>query len=196
MKCVILGAGLGSRLQPFSQELPKPMMPVVNKPLLEHTIQTIRNIGIQDILINLFYLPETIKSYFGDGSNYGVHITWGHETKLSGPAGALLTFEEILCQEQVVLVVSGDALHDVNLDDFVQTHKKSGAQLSVVMKEVQDAGRFGVGSVGQDNLLTDFVEKPPLPHEDYGLVSCGIYCITLLYSLCSGVLMYMISARI
>jgi len=72
MKCVILAAGLGKRLDPLTREMPKPMMPVANMPILEHALQAVKAVGIQDILINLFYLPEQITSYFGDGSQSGV----------------------------------------------------------------------------------------------------------------------------
>jgi len=177
MKCVILAAGLGKRLDPLTREMPKPMMLVANIPILEHAFQAVKAAGIQDILVNLFYLPEQITSYFGDGSQFGVQITWRREQVLSGPAGALLVFEDLLRTEESVLVVSGDALHDIDLQAFITAHRNAGVQLSVVMKEIQDPGRYGVGKIGADGLLREFVEKPALGRNAYGLVSCGIYCI-------------------
>ncbi len=152
-------------------------MPVANRPILEHALQAIKAAGIRDILVNLFYLPEQITSYFGDGSQFGVQITWGREQVLSGPAGALLVFEDLLRTEESILVISGDALHDIDLQAFITAHKNAGVQLSVVMKEIQDPGRYGVGKIGTDGLLSEFVEKPSLGRNAYGLVSCGIYCI-------------------
>lgn len=177
MKCVILGAGLGKRLHPLTATQPKPMMLVANKTILEHNIEAVRAAGIQDILINLFYLSDQMMDYFGDGSRFGVHITWRLEQKLSGPAGALLIFEDLLKLEDVVLVMSGDVIHDIPLQEFIAAHKQARVQLSVVMKEVQNANLYGVGKIDRSGFITEFVEKPPLSPTAYGLISCGIYCL-------------------
>lgn len=177
MKCVILAAGIGSRLYPFTAEIPKPMLPILNRPVLEHLLFKVRETGIREVLINLHYLPEKLMDYFGDGSKFGVKIVWRVEKKLSGPAGALIPFEDLLQNDEAVLVLSGDGIHDINLKGLIQAHLEKKAPFTVAMKEVQDPGRYGVMKVNELGLIIDFVEKPPLPSDAIGLVSCGIYCL-------------------
>ncbi|MES1048998.1 NDP-sugar synthase [Bacillus thuringiensis] len=177
MRCVILGAGLGTRMKPLTLKMPKPMLPIANRPVLEHLINKVRNAGIKDILINTYHLPGIMKSYFGDGKKFGVNITWREEELLTGPAGALLNFKDILENDDSVLVLSGDGIHDIDLEKFIEEHKSKMVQLSVVMKEVSNPGRYGVAKVDSRNMIVDFVEKPPLPEESLGLVSCGVYCL-------------------
>lgn len=92
MKAVILAVGVGKRLNPITNILPKPMLPVINRPILEHNILRLREVGIIEILINLHHLKEKIMNYFGNGENWGVNITWRVQAKLNGPAGALLYY--------------------------------------------------------------------------------------------------------
>lgn len=153
------------------------MLPIANRPLLEHLVADLRTRGTGDIYVNLHHLPEVITEYFGDGAAWGVRITWRHEPVLSGPAGALLAFEDLLSAERQILVVSGDALHNVDLGAFAAEHVRSGARLSVVMKETTGISRYGVGIVDADGSLRTFVQKPPAPPERVGLVSCGLYCL-------------------
>ena len=177
MKAIVLAAGSGRRLLPFTDLVPKPMLPVVNRPVLEHVIHKVREAGIREILINLHHLPEPIMTYFGEGQQHGVSITWRVEQELSGPAGALRAFEDVLQDDEHVLILSGDGIQDIDLATFVETHLQEEVPLSIVMQKVVNPGRYGVAKIDERNRLVEMVEKPPLPKEAVGLVSCGIYCL-------------------
>lgn len=177
MKCVILAAGQGKRLYPLTEFAPKPMIPVVNRPILEHLLPPLKEAGIREILVNLYHRPDALVDYFGDGRNFGVDITWRREPRLSGPAGALLVFEDLLMEERDVLVLSGDGVHDTDLPAFRDFYRSTDAQLAMVTKEIRDPGRYGVAEVDATDRIVGFSEKPSLPREASGLVSCGIYML-------------------
>jgi NDP-sugar pyrophosphorylase family protein len=177
MKALILAAGIGRRLAPFTNFLPKPMLPVLNKPVLEHNILRLKEVGITEILINLYHLQEEIINYFGNGEKFGVNITWRIETTLSGPAGAVLAFKDILINREDILILSGDGIHEFDIMEFVKHHKEKKSELTVLMKEVENAGRYGVAHLDQDGKITEFIEKPPLPVDEKAIVSCGVYCM-------------------
>src|SRR5713226_5679511 len=176
--CVILAAGLGNRLQPLTKFVPKPLIPIVNRPVLEHILRDVAAAGFRDIYINLHHRSRELIEFLERASvAHTLKITWRIEENLSGPAGALLLFEDILRTCKTVLVLSGDALHTVDLNDFVERHLAAACQLSVVMKEVTNAGRYGVAVVNEHHHVVGFAEKPPLAGHESKLVSCGIYCL-------------------
>lgn len=178
MKAVVLAAGLGHRLEPFTRHLAKPMMPVANQPVMEHILRSLAASGIRDIFANLHYRPDDLRGYFGDGSRWGVSLQWFLEPELTGPAGAVLRFAEALDEVEPTLVVSGDALHDIDLNALVALHREKGAMLTVVLRKVQDPGRFGVATAAPDGRIVSFTEKPDVPRDGWGLVSAGIYCVS------------------
>lgn len=176
--CVILAAGLGNRLQPLTKFLPKPLIPVANRPVLEHILHDVAAIGFTDVYVNLYYHSNELIQFFEHAPIARMlNIRWRVEERLTGPAGALLLFEDILCKFKTVLVISGDALHAVDLNSFIEQHLASACQLSVVMKEIANPGRYGVATVNEHNHVVSFVEKPPLTENESRLVSCGIYCL-------------------
>ncbi len=177
MKCVILAAGIGKRLHPFTRNIPKPLAPVLNQPIIEHILRSVKRAGIDEVFINLFHESKQIINYFRDSCRFDGRITWHIESVLTGPAGALLAFEDALKSENEVLVLSGDGIHDFDLHQFIVAHRQSKAALSVVMQEVSDPGRYGVAKIDRYNRVVTFTEKPPLSKEAKGLVSCGIYCL-------------------
>ncbi len=178
MKAVVLAAGKGTRLSPLTHYKAKPMVPVANRPVMEHIIENLHKNGIRNIFSNLYYRPADIMGYFGDGSRWDVSIHWIVEEQLTGPAGGVATFANFLEDEEMIIVLSGDALHNIDLQALADFHKNHNALLSVVMKKVVNPGRYGVGSVDQDNRIVRFVEKPAVDPASQGLVSCGIYCLS------------------
>ena len=116
MQALILSAGLGTRLSPLTDNMPKVMVPIGGRPVLEHHVEHLKKIGITNILINLHYLPEVIKNYFGDGSRFGVNITYKYEPEILGTAGAVKNFEDCLNDE--FLVIYGDVLSFVDYGKF------------------------------------------------------------------------------
>lgn len=116
MQAIILSGGLGARLRPLTDNMPKVMVPIGGKPVLEHHIDQLKKNGITDILINLHYLPEVIKNYFGDGSRFGVNITYKYEPEILGTAGAVKNFED--CLKDDFFIIYGDILSFVDYEKF------------------------------------------------------------------------------
>ena len=121
MIAITLAGGKGTRLKPISCELPKPMVPVVNIPLMEHILLLLKKHGIQDIGVTLMYLPQKIKSYFGDGTKWGVHLTYFMDETPSGTAGSVLNAASFL--DDTFLVISGDCITDINLTEAIEMHR-------------------------------------------------------------------------
>jgi len=176
LQAIVLAAGEGRRLRPLTTHAPKPLVPVLNRPLLEHHLAALRALGITDVLVNTHHAPERLHAHFGDGSAFGVHITWRHEATLTGPAGAMRAFEDLL-RPGPLLVLSGDGLHDIDLAALIARHERRAPCLTVVLAEVDRAGRYGVATVDPDGLVRSFEEKPAWARDRRGLVSCGVYCL-------------------
>jgi mannose-1-phosphate guanylyltransferase len=175
MKALILAAGEGTRLRPLTLTCPKPMLPVGDAPLLVHIIRWLRGQGIRDVAINLHYLPEVITAYLGDGSRFGVQITYSYEDPILGSAGAAKKLEGFLSSP--FLVVYGDMLLDVDLEPLVKLHRSSGSAVTIGLMEVDDPSSKGVVQLDERGRVLRFVEKPR-PGEIQGrLVSAGIYLV-------------------
>lgn len=175
MKAMILSAGVGSRLFPLTDKLPKPMLPVANKPALEYLVSLCANNDIKDIRMNLHYLPEEIDTYFHDGKEWGVNISYSLEKNLLGTAGAVKRSENFLNETFVVL--SGDGFTNINLSAMLAFHKKSGAKVTIAVKQVEDPSKFGVVIAEADGKINAFQEKPKKEEALSNLVNLGIYII-------------------
>ena len=123
LKAFILAAGLGTRLRPLTEEISKPMVPIVNKPVMEHIIELLAFHRITDVIANLHYHADAIRGYFGGGSRWGVNITYSMEETLLGTAGGVRSAKKVLGKE-TFLVISGDAPTDINLSELVRFHKE------------------------------------------------------------------------
>ena len=134
MKAIIMAGGHGTRLRPLTCGRPKPMVSVMNKPVMEYTIDLLKKHGITEIGVTLQYLPDDIKNYFGDGSAWGVHIEYFVEDVPLGTAGSVKNAEEFL--NDTFVVISGDALTDINIKKAVDFHKKNNSITTLVLKEV------------------------------------------------------------
>ncbi|MBX9772590.1 MAG: NDP-sugar synthase [Candidatus Obscuribacterales bacterium] len=176
MKAMVLAAGVGSRLDPLTTQLPKPLVPVGNVPVMEHIINLLSEHGIKEIIANLHYLPEKLIEYFGDGSNFGTKITWHQEKELSGDAGGVRACKSFL-QDGTFLVLMGDLLTDTNLSDVIKAHKASKALATIAIKRVDDVSQFGVVLTNKDSFITGFQEKPDPSEALSDLASTGIYVL-------------------
>src|SRR3972149_4023635 len=127
MKALVLAAGEGTRLRPLTERCPKPMLPVGDKPLLAHILSWLKRHGIQEIAVNLHYLPDTVTAALGDGSRFGVQLTYSYENPILGSAGAARRLEKFL--DQTFVVVYGDLLLDVGLHDLLSYHERSRAAI-------------------------------------------------------------------
>jgi len=134
MKAMILAAGFGTRLHPLTHTVPKPMVPIMNRPILEHTIHLLRTHGIQDITVNLHHLPEIIKDHFGDGNDFGVNLHWSHEPEILGTAGGIKKAQEFLDGE-AFLVINSDVVTDCDLSKVIAFHKAKGSALTLVVRK-------------------------------------------------------------
>ena len=174
MRALILAAGEGSRLRPLTLDRPKPMLPMGGRPLLEHSIQLLRRHGITEIAINLCYMPRAIVDHFGDGSDFGVAITYSREERLLGSAGAARRLDWFFNDTFVVLY--GDVLTDIDLGVLLVEHRRRGALATVALKDVHDPWRCGIAQLAADGRIVRFVEKPS--GRSVGrLANAGVYAL-------------------
>jgi len=171
MKAVIMAGGFGTRLKPLTNELPKPMVLMINKPLLEYIVLQLKNNGFTDIAMTLGYKPEVIMDYFGNGKKFGVKIKYYIEETPLGTAGGIKAVSDFIDDD--FLVISGDAFSDVDLKDFMERHKNNDAIGSLVLREMDDVTGFGVVKADAKGKIIEFLEKPEKPVEK--LVNTGIY---------------------
>lgn len=178
MKAMVLAAGVGSRLDPLTSQVPKPLVPVVNIPVMEHILRLLQRHGFRDVAANLHYLPEKIVEYFGDGSRFGVNLTFKHEPKLSGDAGGVRSCRNFF-GTGTFIVLMGDLLTDADLSAIVQTHKAKKALASIAIKKVplEEVHRFGVVVTNKDGFITGFQEKPRAEEALSTMISTGIYVL-------------------
>ncbi len=158
MKAMILAAGVGSRLDPLTRHIPKPMVPIVNSPVMEHIIQLLSKHGVKDIMVNLHYLADQIESYFGDGSKWGVNIHYSREERLWGDAGSVKRCEEFF--DDTFLVIGGDDLSDIDITGMLRLHTKKKALATIALSLVDDPSEYGIALLNEHGRITRFLEKP------------------------------------
>lgn len=176
MKAVIMAGGEGSRLRPLTCSRPKPMVPVANKPVMQHIIELLKKHGINDIAVTLLYMPEVIKDYFGDGRDYGVNMYYYLENTPLGTAGSVKNAEEFL--DDTFIVISGDALTDVDLKRAVDFHNAKGSVATLLLKKVDIPLEYGVVVVDNEGRVTRFLEKPSWGEVFSDTVNTGIYILS------------------
>ncbi len=168
MKAMVLAAGLGTRLRPLTYEIPKPMVPVLDRPVMAHIVDLLGRHGCDEVIANLHYFPDTIRGYFGDA------LTYREEPKLLGTAGGVRNCADFL-DGDTFLIISGDALTDIDLGAFVARHKAAGGIGTLAVKRVSDTREFGVVLHDADGRITGFQEKPDPAEALSDLGNCGIY---------------------
>ncbi len=178
MKALIMAAGYGTRMEPLTLAVPKPMVPIVNLPTMQHNIELLKRYGLKDITANIHYYPEQIQNYFGDGSWLGVKLAYSYEEELLGTAGGVRHMAaDIADIKETFLVLSSDALTDINLKKMISYHKKKGALMTVALARVKEVSEFGVVIRDDDGRITGFQEKPRQEDAKSDLVNAGIYVI-------------------
>lgn len=171
---VILAAGKGERLGEIARTTPKPMLPVLGKPILEHTIELCKAHGITDLLINLHHQPDIIQNHFGDGSKWGVRIRYRYEPDILGTSGAIRNFREEIGHEPF-FVLYGDNGFDYDLTDMKRQHDKSTAAMTIAVFHLDDARQSGLVTISDDNRVLAFQEKPQGDRPIPGWVNAGLY---------------------
>ena len=174
MRVMIMAAGIGTRLRPVTDLVPKPMAPIANRPALYHILRLLHRHGLREVVINLHHLPDAIISYFGDGSLLKMDISYSFEPELLGTAGGVKNNEAFL-GGGTFLVMSGDALTDVDLTGLVAAHHRTGSIATMAVKEVADPSLYGVVVADDDGRVVGFQEKPTVEEARSRLCNCGIY---------------------
>jgi len=173
VRAMVLAAGLGTRLRPITYEMPKPMVPVLGRPVMEHILRLLARHGFTETIANLHWFPELIEGHFGDGSGSGVSLTYSREEQLLGTSGGVRNAAEFLGDS--FLIISGDALTDIDLAAMREFHESHDGIATLAMKRVQDTSQFGVAIVGSDGRIQGFQEKPDPSEALSDLANCGIY---------------------
>jgi mannose-1-phosphate guanylyltransferase len=158
MKAMILAAGLGTRLRPITYGMPKPMVPVLNRPVMEHSARLLARHGFEQAVANLHWFPETIEGHFGDGSAFGLDLSYSREEALLGTAGGVRNAAGFLGDS--FLVVAGDALTDIDLTAMREFHESHDGLATMATKRVADTEQFGVVIASGDGRVQGFQEKP------------------------------------
>lgn len=176
MKAFILAAGKGTRLRPFTDALPKPLMPVLNKPVMAHILNLCHKHGFDQLVANLHYRGEKISAFFSNGADYDVSLQYSWEEQLLGTAGGVRRQADFLAND-TFLVISGDVMTDIDLTALLKFHRESGAVATMAVKEVGDPSRFGIVVTETDGRVTRFQEKPARGTEQSRLANTGIYVL-------------------
>ncbi len=165
---MVLAAGLGTRLRPLTYEITKPMVPVLDRPVMEHIVELLARHGFSEVIANLHYFPDSIREYFGE------RISYRFEEELLGTAGGVRACADFFGEEPF-LVISGDALTDIDLTAFAARHRESGGVATLAVKQVPDTREYGVVLHDRDGRITGFQEKPAPEDALSNLGNCGIY---------------------
>lgn len=168
----IMAGGFGTRLRPLTDNCPKPMLPIGDKPILQHTITRLKQQGFRNFFISTHYLPEQITDHFGDGSEFGVRISYVHEDTPLGTGGALGLLPKNIVEEPLILL-NGDILTDLDFADMLESHENKGADATMCLREQETSLAYGVVEV-TEGMVTGMVEKPTYRH----LINTGMYVLS------------------
>lgn len=192
MKAIILAAGKGKRLGHLSKSIPKPMLKIREKPILEYNIEWLKDHGIKDIYINLHHLPDVIRNHFKEGRKWGVHIIYSYEQRLLGTAGGVKKiFEDYWLKSSwdenksnscpflhnPFLVVYGDNFFEYDLREAIDFHERKKGTATVVLYEKENIAQSGVALLGEDDRIIKFIEKPKQNEFISHLVNTGLYIL-------------------
>lgn len=170
-----MAGGEGKRLRPITCTMPKPMVPLLNKPVIDYCIELLKRHGIEDITATLYYLPKVIKDHCGNGEKYGVSLSYSTETTPMGTAGSVR--EALGDSIERTIVISGDAMTDLDITAAERAHKLSGAKVTIVLKQVELPTEYGVALMNKDGRIYRFLEKPMMSEVFSDLANTGIYIL-------------------
>ena len=175
MKAVVMAGGAGSRLRPLTIHYPKPMVPMINKPVIGHILDLLKQHGILDVVITLQYMAEEIQDYFGDGSSLGMNVQYSVEETPLGTAGSVKQAQEFL--DETFIVISGDAVTDIGLSAAVAYHRARKALATIILYRVPNPLEYGVVILDGDERIRQFQEKPSWGEVISDTVNTGIYVL-------------------
>jgi mannose-1-phosphate guanylyltransferase / phosphomannomutase len=175
MRAVVMAGGEGTRLRPLTSNQPKPMVPIVGKPCMEHILELLQKHGFDEVIVTLAFLPQAIRSYFGDGETLGLAIEYSVEESPLGTAGSVRLASGRL--DDTVLVISGDALCDIDLGKLVEFHRERGAAVTIGLKSVENPLEFGIVVTDEEGRIERFLEKPSWGQVFSDTINTGIYVL-------------------
>jgi mannose-1-phosphate guanylyltransferase/phosphomannomutase len=175
MKAVIMAGGFGTRIQPLTCNIPKPMVPLVNRPIMLHIVELLKKYQIADLVILLYHQPSVIKNFFRDGADFGVKITYVTPLEDMGTAGAVKCAEKFL--DDRFLIISGDLLSDFNLKKVLDFHEEKQALATITLTSVKDPLQFGVVITDKERRIVQFLEKPGWGEVISDTINTGIYVL-------------------
>jgi mannose-1-phosphate guanylyltransferase/phosphomannomutase len=175
MKAVIMAGGEGTRLRPLTTSQPKPMLPMANQPMAAHIISLLKQHGFDEIVVTVAFLANTIRTYFGDGSEFGVRIDYATEETPLGTAGSVRNARDQL--DERFLVISGDVLTDIDLGELARFHDDTGAAVTIALKPVENPLDFGIVITDDKGRIERFLEKPAWGRVFSDRINTGIYML-------------------
>lgn len=175
MKAIILVGGEGTRLRPLTCQIPKAMVPVLNRPFLEHVIENLREHSIDTIILTICYRPENIQAHFGDGSKFGVKMLYIEEKSPLGTAGGVKNAESFL--DGPVFVLNGDVYSDLDYTSMLKQHRNRKAAVSIALTSVEDPSLYGVVEADAGGRIRRFIEKPKTGEATTNMINAGTYIL-------------------
>lgn len=176
MKAVLLVGGEGTRLRPLTSNMVKAMVPILNRPFLEHMVSYLKHYGVSDIVLAMCYLPHHIESHFGNGRSLGVNLTYVIEDTPLGTAGAVKNVEAHLSSEPF-LVFNGDIFSDIDLQAMLAFHRSNQAKATIALTPVEDPSAYGVIETSGNGRVKQFIEKPKREEAPTNMINAGIYIL-------------------
>jgi mannose-1-phosphate guanylyltransferase len=175
MQALILAGGEGTRLQPLTSTVPKPVVPLVDRPFIAFMLDWLRGHGVDDVVISCGFMASGVHNVLGDGSAYGIDLRYVEEPRPLGTGGAIKFAEELL--DERFLVLNGDVLTDIDLTAQLAEHERSGARATLALVAVEDPSAYGLVRCNGDGSVREFLEKPDLDQIDTNLVNAGAYVL-------------------
>ena len=176
MRAVLMAGGSGTRLRPLTCDLPKPMVPILNRPIAEHIINLLKRNNITEVIATLYYLPDVMRNYFQDGKEFGIDMTYAvEEEQPLGTAGCVKNIEQWL--DDTFLVISGDGITDFDLQAAIAYHKSKGSKATLILTLVPNPVEFGVVITDEDGKINRFLEKPSLSEIFSDTINTGTYIL-------------------
>jgi len=175
VQAVILVGGEGTRLRPLTSTVPKPVVPLVDRPFLAYMLEWLKGHDVEDVVMSMGYLATAVRNVLGDGSGYGLRLRYVEEPDPRGTAGALKFAEQLL--DERFLMLNGDVLTDIDLTAQLAQHEQTGARATLALVPVDDPSAYGLVRLDEDRLVREFVEKPSADQIDTNLISAGAYVL-------------------
>src|SRR6476646_3103675 len=175
MQAVILVGGEGTRLRPLTSTVPKPVVPLVDRPFISFMLEWLGQHGVDDVIMSCGFLATSVRNVLGDGSQFGVRLRFVEEPEPRGTAGALKYAEDLL--EKRFLMLNGDVLSDMDLSAQIAEHERNGARATLALVGVEDPSPYGLVRQNEDDSVREFVEKPTPDQIDTNFISAGAYVL-------------------